>query len=61
MDEQINRLKRAAVLAETHGVLVPVSWAAAKRRDLIDGMVAITEDQDGDCSPSSRVVAAWPS
>ncbi|MFW6041824.1 MAG: hypothetical protein ACOC8M_02370 [Guyparkeria sp.] len=47
MDELTSRLKRAAVLAETHGALAPMSWAAASRRDLIDGMLAITEDQDG--------------
>lgn len=47
MDELTSRLKRAAVLAETHGALAPMSWAAANRRDLIDGMLAVTEDQEG--------------
>jgi hypothetical protein len=47
MDEMINRLKAATVLAETHGALAPTSWAAARRADLIDGVLAVVEDRDG--------------
>ena len=47
MDELINRLKAATVLAETHGVLAPTPWAAARRADLIDGVLAVVEDRDG--------------
>ena len=47
MDEMINRLKAATVLAKTHGALAPTSWAAARRADLIDGVLAVVEDRDG--------------
>lgn len=47
MDETIDRLREATVLAETHGALAPSSWATAQRTDLIDGVLAVVEDSQG--------------
>jgi hypothetical protein len=47
MDELIDRLRAATVLVETHGSLAPMSWDAASRRDLVDGVLAIVEDHGG--------------
>jgi hypothetical protein len=47
MDETIDRLRAATVLAETPGALGPTSWAMVQRSDLVDGVLAVVEDSQG--------------